>query len=117
MNSMKSLFSLVAVVILLFVGHSMLTTVSAQPAQPPSIKFSGKVLSIAMRSNTEHGAILEGVELRQIVGEQFLVGKGVVDGWTKGRPIWVAVGHIAHIVEFESVEKYVESVEKDKDAR
>lgn len=117
MNSVKSLLSLVAVLILLFVGHSLLTTASAQTAPPPSIKFSGKVLSIAMRSNTEDGAVLEGVELRQIAGEQFLVGKGVLDGWTKGRPIWIAVGHIAQIVEFESVEKYVESVEKYKDAR
>jgi hypothetical protein len=110
MSSPKKLLSVVAVVVLVLAGYARMTSVQAQSAQQAAANFTGRVLSISLRGNAEHGSNLEDVEQRQLAGEQFLVGKSVDEGWTKGRTTWVAVADIAIISEFESVEKYKDSI-------
>src|SRR5687768_16494783 len=73
---------------------------AGQAAEPEP--FDGKVLAITCRAHPESGTVLEGVRLRKLADQSFLVGKGVGFGgpeeWQKGRTVWVAVSDISQIV-------------------
>ena len=67
--------------------------------------FTGKILVLNGRSNTNYEATLEEVHLKRVGDQMFLVGKGFAaddgKGWYNGRTIWVPLNDLSHITEFE----------------
>jgi hypothetical protein len=80
--------------------------------------FAGKVLVVHCRSHFESGAVLEKVQIRNLGGKSFLVGKGADDGqpdnWHKGHVVWIAVDDVAQMVEFADLEQFKKAATRFK---
>ena len=82
---------------------------AAKPAPAADKDFAGKFLVISFKSAAQHGAVLEKAQVKRLGDQSFLVGKAVDDGqegnWQKGRTVWLALGDLAAIVEFDDLEQ------------
>lgn len=81
-------------------------------AQAPLVtgpqSLDGKIVAITLRSDPSYGIYLRDARVETLGQQTFLVGVGVDSGakeWTEGRRMWVSLGDVSDIIEFESVEE------------
>jgi hypothetical protein len=110
----------VAVLLLVVACVTLVCSLSLRADPPKNNKgtddlFSGKILMISQRASS-FGATLEEVRVTRIGDQAFLVGKGVDDnkGWYDGRTVFVPVGEISQIVEFDDRADLVKTQERRK---
>jgi hypothetical protein len=101
---LRVFYGSLAVVALLLAGMMSMGSRAAGQAAPAEPDFGTKVLMVTCRDGRTRKPI-EGVRLRKLAGESFLVGKSV-EGWQKGQTVWMAVGDISQMVEYATAEEY-----------
>ena len=79
--------------------------------------LKGKIVAVALMSDSEDLVLLSGVFQRTIGGKQFLCGNGVDDGetpdWRNGAVVYVPMDDIQQLVTFRDLKSY----QKNLDAR
>jgi hypothetical protein len=97
------------------------TTTAPAPAAVPERAFTGKVLMITLKSDSDWSLTIENPTLARSGGREFLVGACINDGsdeedWRAGLTVWTAMDDVSQIIEArdrdELKEKLQESAEQ-----